>query len=112
MQLPQKYYLPKADLSARSFMKTGPLSIFIIKVRGIILAYRLESIYNPKLTIVARVGASSPAIHFTSGSNGTGSALALPLVALTLKNKEIVFNKDSIKADRKKNSFFRRIFRK
>jgi penicillin-binding protein 1A len=32
------------------------------------------------------VGASSPAVHFTSGSNGTGGALALPLVGLTLKN--------------------------
>ena len=41
--------------------------------------------FNPKMTIVARVGASSPAIHFYSGSYGTGSALALPLVALTLK---------------------------
>jgi hypothetical protein len=28
------------------------------------------------------------------------------------KKKEIVFNKDSVKAERKKNSFFRRIFRK
>jgi penicillin-binding protein 1A len=114
--------------------------------------------YNPKLTIIARVGASSPGIHFNSESNGTGSALALPLVALTLKKiesdpetrgqfiasfpdlppelegaldcpdfkkdnfidkfmdlfkkKEIIFNKDSIKADRKKKSFFKRIFRK
>jgi penicillin-binding protein 1A len=42
--------------------------------------------YNPKLVIVSRVGASSPSIHFRSGSNGSGSALALPLVALTLKN--------------------------
>ena len=41
--------------------------------------------YNPKLIIVSRVGASSPAIHFNNGSDGTGSALALPLVALTLK---------------------------
>jgi penicillin-binding protein 1A len=41
--------------------------------------------FNPKVTIVARVGASSPAIHFSSGSYGTGGALALPLVALTLK---------------------------
>ena len=41
--------------------------------------------FNPKMTIVARVGASSPAIHFYSGSYGTGGALALPLVALTLK---------------------------
>ncbi len=114
--------------------------------------------YNPKLTIVARVGASSPDIHFNSGSNGTGSALALPLVALILKRiesdtetrgqfiasfpdlppelegaldcpdfkkeslfdkfldlfkkKEIVFNEDSIKADRKKKSFLKRIFKK
>ena len=41
--------------------------------------------YNPKLVIVSRVGASSRAIHFNNGSNGSGSALALPLVALTLK---------------------------
>jgi penicillin-binding protein 1A len=114
--------------------------------------------YNPKLTIVARVGASSPGIHFISGSNGTGSTLALPLVALTLKKvesdpetrgqfiapfpnlppelagaldcpdfkedsffdkfldifkkKEIVFNKDSAKAERKKRSFFRKLFKR
>jgi penicillin-binding protein 1A len=42
--------------------------------------------YNPKLVIVSRVGASSPSVHFTSGSNGSGSALALPLVGLTLKD--------------------------
>ena len=42
--------------------------------------------YNPKLVIVSRVGASLVAVHFTSGSNGSGSALALPLVGLTLKN--------------------------
>jgi len=41
--------------------------------------------FNPNLTIVARAGASSPLIHFDSGSNGTGSSLALPLVALTLR---------------------------
>ncbi|MDZ7634711.1 MAG: penicillin-binding transpeptidase domain-containing protein [Bacteroidales bacterium] len=41
--------------------------------------------FNPALVIVSRVGASTPAIHFNSGSNGSGSALALPLVALTLK---------------------------
>ena len=41
--------------------------------------------FNPKMTIVARVGASSPAIHFNSASYGTGGALALPLVALTVK---------------------------
>ena len=44
--------------------------------------------FNPHLVIVSRVGASSPAIHFNSGSNGSGSALALPLVALTLKKAE------------------------
>jgi penicillin-binding protein 1A len=44
--------------------------------------------FNPKLTIVTRVGASSPVIHFNSGSNGTGSTLALPLVALTMKKVE------------------------
>jgi penicillin-binding protein 1A len=42
--------------------------------------------FNPKLIIVSRVGASSGAIHFNSGSYGSGSTLALPLVALTLKN--------------------------
>ena len=41
--------------------------------------------FNPKLVIVTRVGASSRAIHFNNGSDGSGSALALPLVALTLK---------------------------
>jgi penicillin-binding protein 1A len=41
--------------------------------------------FNPNLVMVTRVGASSPAIHFNSGSNGSGSTLALPLVALTLK---------------------------
>jgi penicillin-binding protein 1A len=41
--------------------------------------------FNPKLVIITRVGASSRAIHFDNGSNGSGSALALPLVALTLQ---------------------------
>lgn len=41
--------------------------------------------FNPKLVIVTRVGASSRAIHFNNGSDGSGSKLALPLVALTLK---------------------------
>ena len=40
---------------------------------------------NPKLVIIARAGASTQAIHFNSGSNGSGSTLALPLVALTLQ---------------------------
>jgi penicillin-binding protein 1A len=41
--------------------------------------------FNPKLVIVSRVGASSRAIHFNNGSYGSGSTLALPLVALTLR---------------------------
>jgi penicillin-binding protein 1A len=45
--------------------------------------------FNPKLVIVSRVGASSHAIHFSNGSNGSGSALALPLVALTLKKVQL-----------------------
>lgn len=49
--------------------------------------------FNPSMVIVSRVGASSPSIHFNSGSNGSGSTLALPLVALTLRelqqNKEL-----------------------
>ena len=44
--------------------------------------------YNPKLVILARAGASSPAIHFNSPAFGTGSALALPLVAMTLRKTE------------------------
>jgi penicillin-binding protein 1A len=41
--------------------------------------------FNPKLVMVTRVGASMRAIHFNSGSNGSGSTLALPITALTLK---------------------------
>ena len=41
--------------------------------------------FNPSLVIVSRVGASSPSIHFNSGANGSGSTLALPLVARTLR---------------------------
>ncbi len=44
--------------------------------------------FNSGLVIVSRVGASTPSIHFNTGSNGSGSALALPLVALTLKKAE------------------------
>ena len=43
------------------------------------------SVFNPKLVVISRVGASSRAIHFNNGSYGSGSSLALPLVALTLK---------------------------
>lgn len=42
--------------------------------------------FNPRLVMISRVGASYPSIHFTHGSNGSGSALALPLVGMTLKN--------------------------
>lgn len=41
--------------------------------------------FNPSLVIVSRVGASSPSIHFNNGSYGSGSTLALPLVAMTLR---------------------------
>ena len=44
--------------------------------------------YNPSLVMVTRVGASTPSIHFNSGANGSGSALALPLVAHTLKSAQ------------------------
>lgn len=41
--------------------------------------------YNPNLVLATRVGASYPIIHFNNGANGSGSALALPLVAKTLQ---------------------------
>jgi penicillin-binding protein 1A len=41
--------------------------------------------FNPGLVIVSRAGASSRTIHFNNAANGSGSALALPVVALTLK---------------------------
>jgi penicillin-binding protein 1A len=41
--------------------------------------------FNPSIVIVSRAGASTPLIHFNSGANGSGSSLALPLVALTLQ---------------------------
>ena len=44
--------------------------------------------FNPGIVIVSRVGASTPSIHFNNGSYGSGSALALPLVALTLRKAE------------------------
>ncbi len=51
------------------------------------------SVFNPSLVMVSRVGASSPAIHFNSGSYGSGSTLALPIIGKTLKevqkNKEL-----------------------
>jgi len=44
--------------------------------------------FNPGLVIVSRVGASTPSIHFNNGRYGSGSTLALPLVAMTLKKAE------------------------
>ena len=44
--------------------------------------------FNPGLVIVSRAGASTPSIHFNNGRYGSGSTLALPLVALTLKKAE------------------------
>jgi len=44
--------------------------------------------FNPGLVIVSRAGASTPSIHFNNGHYGSGSALALPLVAMTLKKVE------------------------
>jgi len=41
--------------------------------------------YNPNLVLATRVGASLPIIHFNNGANGSGSKLALPLVAKTLQ---------------------------
>lgn len=50
--------------------------------------------YTPKLVLVARVGATLPAIHFSSGANGSGSKLALPLVAKTLKPFQYKYTKN------------------
>lgn len=50
------------------------------------------SAFNPSFVIISRVGASTPAIHFNSGANGSGSSLALPLVGITLR--EVQKNKD------------------
>jgi penicillin-binding protein 1A len=40
--------------------------------------------FSPDLVLVSRVGCSSPSIHFNNGLNGSGSALALPLIGYTL----------------------------
>jgi penicillin-binding protein 1A len=45
--------------------------------------------FNPRVVMITRVGAATPAIHFNHGSNGSGSALALPLVALTVRKAEL-----------------------
>ncbi len=41
--------------------------------------------YTNDLVVATRVGASYPVIHFKSGSNGSGSALALPIIGKTLQ---------------------------
>jgi penicillin-binding protein 1A len=45
--------------------------------------------FNPEIVLVCRVGASLPSVHFNNSSNGSVGALALPLVAMTLKKIEI-----------------------
>ncbi len=42
------------------------------------------AVYSLELVLITRVGASLTAIHFNSGSLGSGSALALPLAGSTL----------------------------
>lgn len=44
--------------------------------------------YNDDLVLATRVGASYPVVHFRKGSDGSGSALALPLVAKTLQQAQ------------------------
>ena len=44
--------------------------------------------YNPSILMVSRVGASLPVIRFNNGANGSGSTLALPLVAKTLQKAQ------------------------
>ncbi len=48
--------------------------------------------YTPKLVLVTRVGASLPSIHFSNGANGSGSRLALPLIAKTLQPVQKRYN--------------------
>ncbi len=44
---------------------------------------------------MCRAGASIPAVHFNNSSYGTGSALALPIVALTLSRVQSDHNLNS-----------------
>ncbi len=55
--------------------------------------------YTPKLVLITRVGASSPNIHFSTGANGSGSRLALPIVAKTLFSVQNEYKKDFILDD-------------
>ncbi len=41
--------------------------------------------YSSDLVMATRVGASFPLIHFNNGANGSGSTLALPIIARTLQ---------------------------
>lgn len=41
--------------------------------------------YNRDLVVATRVGATYPAVHFSKGADGSGSTLALPLVAKTFQ---------------------------
>ena len=41
--------------------------------------------YSADLVMATRVGASFPLIHFDNGANGSGSTLALPIIAKTLQ---------------------------
>ena len=114
------------------------------------------TVFNPGLVMVSRVGASTPAVHFINGNYGSGSALALPVIGLTLRklqqdpqlrkklvasfpeltpellaaldcpdfreegfldkvldifnDGEVIFDKESGRAQRKKKSFLRRLF--
>ncbi len=45
-------------------------------------------VYNPSLVTGVWVGAYDPAIHFSSGSNGSGARLALPVAARMLREVE------------------------
>lgn len=44
--------------------------------------------YNPKLLLIGRVGCALPQVHFSSGQQGSGSALAMPLSALVWREIE------------------------
>ncbi|OHX68272.1 transglycosylase domain-containing protein [Flammeovirga pacifica] len=44
--------------------------------------------YNPNLVIITRVGAATNQVHFSSGRNGSGSTLALPITAYSLQKAQ------------------------
>ncbi len=57
--------------------------------------------YNPSLVIVSRAGSSIRAVHFADGAHGSGAALALPLVAYTMR---------AVQQDRILNNRFAAVF--